>query len=266
MMALCIVLIGPYDHLLNFTALRLSLFYAAAFSSFVALLYFALYVSHRFNLRAYSLFTVGFAGLGASLSGLIAALILGAPMPSAKDMALVTGFNLVFCYLGEIIQSTFIIPRILADLRGRPPRDFLTEFLVSESGSLGVVEQETSESNSVDLATPLMIFGQSFLAEQILLIEAEEHYVSLTLENGTRRLLRGRIADAVAVMPPNLGRQVHRSYWVAAAAVLEWRPEKSGAKLVLTNGMAVPVARHRLSDVRTWAEAARNGAKTQKAP
>ena len=276
MMACCIILIAPYDHLLGFAALRLTLFYAACFGSFSGLLYLAFYLCHRWNWRAFSLFTVGFAGLGATLCGLIAAMLLGAPVPSVMDMVLVTGFNLVFCYLGETLQSTFIIPRVLADLRGRATRDVLAEFLASESGAVGPegrARPAESPPPSVTEPTlprgpqpPVTIFGQSFAPATIYLLEAEEHYVAITLQDGARLLLRGRIADAVAVLPPHLGRQVHRSYWVCAAAVAGLRPEKSGALLVLTNGRTVPVARPRLAETRSWVAATLGRSVNKKAP
>jgi len=256
MMAFCIVLIGPYDHLLNFAALRLTIFYAVCFGSFTALLYLALFLCYRRKRPAYSVFTVGGACLGATLSGLTAALLLGAPVPSVKDMALVTGFNLVFCYLGETLQSTFIMPRILADLRGRPAREMLAEFIVSDAGAIALPHDLIAlpDPPVPDMPSVVTIFGQTFATDSILLIEAEEHYVALNLSDGARQLLRGRIVDAVAAMPPHLGRRVHRSYWVSTAAVAGLRPEKSGTLLVLTNGRAVPVARPRVADVRAWVQ------------
>jgi len=286
MLELCIVLIGPYDHLLNFDALQLAIFYAVAFSSVTGALYLALYICHRRGWRAYSLFTVTFGCLAATLCGLIAALVLGAPMPTVRDMALVTGFNLVFCYLGEVIQSTFVIPRVLADLRGRPQKAVLAEFLASE---VGTVQHPPAPVASMSVPPPTLaslppeitalkaarvtLFGLSFVTRSICLIVAEEHYVAVILNDGARHLLRGRIADAVAALPPDLGQRVHRSYWVATAAVAAFRPDKPGAQLVLITGQTLPVARPRLAAVRAWAEAAAGAEKpagrkikTQKAP
>jgi hypothetical protein len=253
MMALIIVVIGPYDHMLKFTALRLTIFYAACFGSFSALLYFALWLCYRRDWPAYSLFTVGFACLGATLFGLLTALLLGAEVPSLTEMLLVTGFNLVFCYLGETLQSTYIIPRILADLRGRRPQDMLAEFIATEVGAL---PNAPPPNSPVVPETPLtvILFGQSVQTANLQLIEAEEHYVAIILKDGGRLLLRGRIADAVSVLPAHLGRRVHRSFWVAASAVAAFRADKPGAQLLLTNGTTVPVARPRLPEVRQWAE------------
>ena len=270
MLALCIVLIGPYDHLLDFDALQLAIFYAVAFSSCTAAVYLALYICSRCNWRAYSLFTVTFGCLAATMCGLSAALLLGAQMLTVRDMALVTGFNLVICYLGEILQSTFIIPRILADLRGRPAKSVLAEFITSEEGALThhpppILPEPTPPPMRTDLppeptlpatTAQVTLFGQSFEISSICLIEAEEHYVAVVLHDGSRQLLRGRIADAVAAMSPDLGQRVHRSYWVATSAVAGFRPDKPGAQLLLTNGQSLPVARPRLASIRAWAEAA----------
>lgn len=262
-LACVIVALRPYDHLLNFAALRMTIFYAVCFSSFTASLYLALYLCHRFGWRAYSLFTVGFAGLASTLAGLIAALMLGAPLPTAADMMLVTAFNLVFCYLGEMILSTYIIPRIIADLRGRPSRDVLAEFIASELGSLS--QPTPAAPPQPPTAPPLpqaqlapkdrvTIFGHSFAAASILVIEAEEHYVAICLSDGSRHLLRGRIADAIAALPPHLGRQVHRSFWVATSALRGCVAENSSLQLILINGQTIPVARQRIASIRAWAD------------
>ncbi|MDO8884963.1 LytTR family DNA-binding domain-containing protein [Pseudotabrizicola sp.] len=271
MMALCIVVIGPYDHLLNFDVLRLTIFYGVCFGSFTGLLYFALNLCHRFEWRAYGLFTVGFAALGATFFGLAAAMVLGAPTPSISDMALVAGFNLVFCFLGEVLLSIFIIPRVLADLRGRAANDILAEFIASEAGSLGPSAGPSGPAIaphpglSPEMPAQISIFGQSFDPKRIFMIEAKEHYIAVFLTDGTELLLRGRIVDAVAAIPSQLGRRVHRSYWVSAVAVAALRPEKSGLQLTLTDGQSVPVARSRIPEIRPWVETVLATAK-QKAP
>lgn len=265
-LAALVVLIGPYDRLLNFDALKLAVFYASAFGGFVGLLLLALYVCHRRNWPAYSLLTVGLAAIGSTLTGLAAALLLGAPMPAAGDIATVAGFNLVICFLGDIVHSTFVMPRVLADLRGRPRRDMVVEFIASESGRIGGADVSDPPPILVPaLPDRVTLFGQSFAPCAIRLIEAEEHYVAITLETGTRQLLRGRIADAVAVMPQDFGRQVHRSFWVATAAVEGFRQTKTGAHVVLTDGRCIPVARGRIAELRDWADQTRLTGK-KKAP
>jgi hypothetical protein len=246
-----IVVIGPYDRLLNFDALKLAVFYACAFGSFVALLFLAMYTCHRRNWAAYSVLTVGPSGTGCTLAGLGAALLLGAPVPALSDILMVAGFNLVICFLGDIIHATYVMPRVMADLRGVPRRDVLVDFIASESGRIG----------GMDVPAPVApervtLCGQSFALHALRLIEAEEHYVAITLDTGARALLRGRIADAVAALPPDLGRRVHRSFWVATVAVDGFRQTKTGAQVILTDGRCIPVARGRIAMLRDWAEQA----------
>ncbi|MHA7874051.1 LytTR family DNA-binding domain-containing protein [Roseivivax sp.] len=87
--------------------------------------------------------------------------------------------------------------------------------------------------------------------ERVLLIEARQHHVQVTLED---RVLtqRARLADVVAQTRPEDGFQPHRSFWVphrAAGALIH-----DGKRHVvrLTNDKEVPVARTRLPEVETW--------------
>lgn len=258
-----IIAIGPYDHLLHFRALQLAIFYACAFGSFLGVLILTLYLCHRWNLSAYSLITVGIAGLGATIVGVCTALLLGAPMPSGRDLILVLGFNLVVCYVGDIVNASFVMPRVLADLRGHKPAPAEPE---RSDPVLMSPKADTVAAAPVEKLQHVSLFGQTLLAGDVWLIEAEEHYVSITLRDGSRQLLRGRIADAIAGMPEGLGRQTHRSYWVSAQSIAGFSQDRSGAQLVLTDGRTVPVARQRLVEVRCWAESILGPAEKQKAP
>lgn len=80
------------------------------------------------------------------------------------------------------------------------------------------------------------------LGDRLLALSAEDHYLRVHTEQGSSLILR-RLADAVAELPVDSGRQVHRSHWVAQAAVR--RVERDGPRmvLVLTNGLRIPVSR-----------------------
>jgi DNA-binding LytR/AlgR family response regulator len=52
-----------------------------------------------------------------------------------------------------------------------------------------------------------------------------------------------RMADAVALLDPRLGAQVHRRWWVAQAAVAGLRTEGQKLFLCLSNDIPVPVGR-----------------------
>jgi len=77
---------------------------------------------------------------------------------------------------------------------------------------------------------------------RLLALSAEDHYLRVHSDQGNVLILR-RLADAIAELPADAGRQVHRSHWVAQTAVQ--RVEREGARLVLvlTNGLRIPVSR-----------------------
>lgn len=252
--AVVIILIGPYSHLLNLRPLAMGLFYAVAFGSFTLGLYGALWLCHRRGWAAWSLLTVGFAALFATVCGLGAALILGAPMPSAADLAKVTGFNLTVGYLGEIIHAVFLMPRILADLRRRPVEELRAKMILPDvqAESAGAQAPPPVETVRDVLPVDVRIFGQNFALARITALEAEEHYVVIHSQDGARQMLRGRIADAVAAMPEGYGLRVHRSHWVAGRAILKSEQVQGQMMLCLSDGRNVPVARSRQSEVREW--------------
>lgn len=96
------------------------------------------------------------------------------------------------------------------------------------------------------LAAEVTQTGGSFLpvapGDRLLALSAEDHYLRVHTEQGSTLILR-RLADAIAELPADAGRQVHRSHWVAQAAVQ--RVDRDGARLVLvlTNGLRIPVSR-----------------------
>ncbi len=73
-------------------------------------------------------------------------------------------------------------------------------------------------------------------------IEAQEHYVRVVTDSEARMVLY-RFSDAVRQIPSELGMQVHRSHWVAHAAVKSLVVKGQGIKLLLQDGKSVPVSR-----------------------
>ena len=60
---------------------------------------------------------------------------------------------------------------------------------------------------------------------------------------GGSALILMRMADAVALLDPRLGAQVHRRWWVAEAAVAGMRTEGQKLSLCLIDKNLVPVGR-----------------------
>jgi hypothetical protein len=99
----------------------------------------------------------------------------------------------------------------------------------------------------------------SHLSGELLALEMEDHYLRVHTDGGGDLLLM-RLRDAVAELAGADGMQVHRSWWVAAAAVVRMEKDADGRiKLILRNGLRVPVSRSRAAMVRAagWPVAAR---------
>lgn len=80
------------------------------------------------------------------------------------------------------------------------------------------------------------------LGRDLLYLEMEDHYLRVHTTTGNSLILL-RLRDAVAELRSVPGAQVHKSWWVARAAVTSAERGKSGWELVLTDGRRVPVGR-----------------------
>lgn len=87
------------------------------------------------------------------------------------------------------------------------------------------------------------------LGTELLSLEAEDHYLRVSTPLGSDLILM-RLGDALRELGPELGMQVHRSWWVAFAAVVGSRREDGKFMLVLSNGQMVPVSRTYAAAVR----------------
>lgn len=91
----------------------------------------------------------------------------------------------------------------------------------------------------------------------LLALESEDHYLRVHAERGSELILM-RLRDAMAQLIEVPGLQVHRSFWVARAAVTHVERRGSGAQLILSNGVKVPVSRSYIGELRNagWLEKA----------
>jgi DNA-binding LytR/AlgR family response regulator len=76
----------------------------------------------------------------------------------------------------------------------------------------------------------------------LIALSVTDHYVHVTTTRGHEMLLM-RLSDAITEADPTPGLQVHRSHWVALAAIATARRHGDGAVIGLTNGTEVPVSR-----------------------
>lgn len=75
----------------------------------------------------------------------------------------------------------------------------------------------------------------------VLCLEMEDHYVRIHTARGSAMVLM-RMSDAVAAMGES-GLRVHRSWWVARAAVVTGNRAGRTFRLELDNGLIVPVSK-----------------------
>jgi len=87
------------------------------------------------------------------------------------------------------------------------------------------------------------------VGEELLALEAEDHYVRVHTARGSALLLM-RFADAIAELDGRPGLQVHRSWWVARTAVTGAVKAGRRASLVLVGGLIVPVSRAAMPQAR----------------
>ena len=80
------------------------------------------------------------------------------------------------------------------------------------------------------------------IGSDIIALETEDHYLRVHAAGGSALILM-RMADAVALLDPQLGAQVHRRWWVARAAVASVRTEGQKLSLCLIDKTLVPVGR-----------------------
>jgi len=88
------------------------------------------------------------------------------------------------------------------------------------------------------------------LGRDILAVAAEDHYLRVHTPLGSDLILY-RFGDALADLADADGLRVHRSWWVARAAVAACRREGERTVLDLSNGLTVPVSRTYLLALRT---------------
>lgn len=75
----------------------------------------------------------------------------------------------------------------------------------------------------------------------ILCLRVEDHYVRVYTRRGDTLIL-ARFSDAIAAVSAIPGLRVHRSWWVATAAVEGLRKSGRTAELRLCNGVTVPIS------------------------
>jgi DNA-binding LytR/AlgR family response regulator len=88
----------------------------------------------------------------------------------------------------------------------------------------------------------------SHVRGQIIALEMEDHYVRVHTDRGSALVLL-RLSDAMAEVAAIAGRQVHRSWWVAADAIEHFERVGRAGQIRLRNGLIAPVSQRYLKDL-----------------
>ncbi|GGF65100.1 hypothetical protein GCM10007301_26120 [Azorhizobium oxalatiphilum] len=86
------------------------------------------------------------------------------------------------------------------------------------------------------------------LRGRMIALEMEDHYARVHTDRGSGLILM-RLGDAMAEAAPTPGRQVHRSWWVADAAVASFERVGRTGQVRLSNGLTAPVSQRYLREV-----------------
>ncbi len=122
----------------------------------------------------------------------------------------------------------------------------------SENASLGLPTELPSDESNLEKPADsnLGVVSEIALIERfprlqghrIRALEAQEHYVKVYSDLGEELVLY-RFADAVQDVEGLDGLRVHRSFWVACDAVVSAKRDGRKVKLVLQDGLEVPVSK-----------------------
>ncbi len=160
-----------------------------------------------------------------------------------RDIAVLPAFSALYApllwHLIHLMSHDHGVPMTVLELFG-------VVLLISLSVAL---VREVLTRNRPELA-PISIEDAPRLVERlpdevrapILSLSAQDHYVEVRTEKGETRLLL-RFSDALDELDPADGLQVHRSHWVARAAVTGLRRDNGRLFLDLVDGNTIPVSR-----------------------
>jgi hypothetical protein len=145
---------------------------------------------------------------------------------------------------GQILLVGLVLTGFLRVLRERRAA---AAPLPADAGIPGAAAAESTAEPAI--AVFLRSTAPELAGAALLALEAEDHYLRIHTDRGRAMVLMpiGRATEMLAAVP---GQRVHRSYWVADAAVDA--VERSGASVTLRlrGGLAVPVSKRLLPVLR----------------
>lgn len=201
--------------------------------------------------------------LGMTVAGMVAALAADAVLPVAKVRP--GALRIGALALLSALPMTFVVAWAMSLVQpgrvftpGQLPLLFAcvaaVQLLVVYAGTssaaadidatAGATIASLPLADAAPAAFPSALLGKlpPGIGDEIVALETEDHYLRVHAAKGNALILM-RMADAVAMLDPQLGAQVHRRWWVAEAAVASARRDGQRLSLCLSDGRLVPVGR-----------------------
>jgi LytTr DNA-binding domain len=153
--------------------------------------------------------------------------------------------------------SGFVAAQVWGPATGLTRVDWYLQVLLV-AGPLAAVQQLFKRRAATAVPVPPIagtavkprLFARSpKLDGQLHCLQMQDHYVRIYTSKGTDLILL-RLSDAIEEATGVEGLQVHRSWWVARAAVVRVRREGQRLILRLENGIDVPVSRSAVARLR----------------
>jgi len=133
--------------------------------------------------------------------------------------------------------------------------DVLAVCLIMVVGGYVLGRAREAPSGSSELTEPdaahafLSRLPLKFRQAELHAVSSEDHYLRVHTSLGEELILM-RLADALRELDGGGGLQVHRSWWVAAAAVRDVKRQGGKVALVLPSGKQAPVSRTFMADAK----------------
>ena len=185
------------------------------------------------------------AATGISSGELLSRALNASQQMTLYESALVTIFYFICTELFGTFAAYFIFPPILSELRGEKITSITDISVRRPRPSM----QESLQNPSTEQV--LEIGGRQFDPGAILHIRADGNYVHVATEERAQ-LLPGPFSSVVAKMPADVGRQIHRSHWVAERAITGYRRVRRDILVTLQDGGEVKVAIPRHQEILSW--------------
>jgi hypothetical protein len=196
-------------------------------------------LSHRLGLRHLStVWILFFNSLITSFAGQwVLSGFAEVPKPLVEAL-LVWVFHFVLFTGLEIAFVTLVLPEVLRNLsRHSSQREPDSQLFLPGPTTDGLI-QPLQGADSL-----IIISDKVFTAKSIKLVMAEEHYVSVHTLDGETHFMRFRMRDFLAQVSEDMGFSIHRSYWVAWAAIRQVEVDKNSMTVVLDKDISLQVAR-----------------------